>query len=110
LDELPSTPDDAVDGKTLLEALKEQGIKRTMLYSVLDELTGEGIAGCTGAGKKNDPKRFWKLQEINSSATTGASDESIGTAQEDDGLSCVNCGLMPVTTPGLECDYCMEGN
>jgi hypothetical protein len=78
LDELPPTPDDALDAKAILEAVQDARIKRTTLYAILGELTESGEVSVLGAGKKKDPYRYWRSQEMDSSAATGAADESNG--------------------------------
>jgi hypothetical protein len=74
LDELPTTADEAVETKALLDALQDAKIKRTTLYAILAELTASGEVSLLGAGKRKDPHRYWRSQKIDPSATTGGSD------------------------------------
>jgi hypothetical protein len=76
LDELPVSAEDAIEAKVIVEALQETKIKRTSIYKILAEMAAAGAVSVLGAGKKNDPHRYWRSQQIDSSAPPVVADES----------------------------------
>jgi hypothetical protein len=69
---LPADAGDAVRLDDLLTSLT--GVKRTTAQEVLDALAKSGAVARTGAGKKGDPHRYYR---IGSAGTTGEPAEPI---------------------------------
>lgn len=57
---LPTTPDAAVLPKELVERVQRQA---TFIRERLEALVAEGHAGVVGAGRKGDPKRYYRLDD-----------------------------------------------
>src|SRR5207249_3050114 len=77
LDELPAVEDDAKTITEIVDLLKEAKVKRTTILRILADLEAAGTVQHVGAGKRNDPHRYWRSTEIHSAGTPVVPSESV---------------------------------
>lgn len=82
LEQLPTTMDEALTTKELLDQLAEAKLKRTLLLQVLDELRTAGAVEHVGEGKRGRPFRYWRGAEKLSAGTPVVPAESNRHAAE----------------------------
>jgi hypothetical protein len=82
----------------------------------LRSLVADGSVSKLGAGRKGDPFRYaLPGRESTPDSSFPAFSSSNGSEQaskagiEDGPPLCANCGVIPVSMPGLDCDHCMDG-
>lgn len=66
LDTLPASQSDAMSEADITKAT---GAKRTTVQRVLKEQVDAGVVGRVGAGKRNDPVRYWKREMVSAQSS-----------------------------------------
>lgn len=83
LEHLPSTQDDAVTTKELLEALDGTKLGRTLIFQVLEQLRDAGVIQHVGEGRRGSPFRYYRSQILQSLSATVVAGGSISDVVDE---------------------------